>query len=219
MNRPSPFRRRLTIMLIPAALSLGLPAVLAQTPPATPPGATAPATPALPAAPTPPGTAAPATPAPPPAEVQTPASPAAEAPKPSATAPVQTADPFGEETTLTATLGTYSDKTTDTNKAPTPPSQDDQSAVQSSVGLTLVPNSNGDGVLIQDVDQNSVAADKGFQVGDAILEVDNKKVTTGKEFEDAIKAIKDSGRGTALIKAERDGNVRFIGLPLTTSNG
>jgi serine protease Do len=124
----------------------------------------------------------------------------------------------GKETTLNATLGTFSDKATNDTKQ-TPPPQDDQGAVQSSVGLTLVPNSNGEGLLIQDVDQNSVAADKGFQVGDAILEVDNKKVSTGKDFEDAIKAVKDSGRGTALIKAERDGNVRFIGLPLTTSNG
>ncbi|MEO6947281.1 MAG: AraC family transcriptional regulator, partial [Nitrobacter sp.] len=70
-----PFRR-LAIALIPAAaLSLGLSAVLAQTPPATPPGATAPATPAPPDAPTPPGTVTPATPTPPPAEVQTPANP------------------------------------------------------------------------------------------------------------------------------------------------
>jgi effector-binding domain-containing protein len=97
-----PFRR-LAIALIPAAaLSLGLSAVLAQTPPATPPGATAPATPAPPDAPTPPGTVTPATPTPPPAEVQTPANPTAEAPKPSATAPVHTADPFGEEMTLTS---------------------------------------------------------------------------------------------------------------------
>ena len=48
MNCSRPFRR-LAIALIPAAaLSLGLSAVLAQTPPATPPGATAPATPAPP---------------------------------------------------------------------------------------------------------------------------------------------------------------------------
>ena len=60
-------------------------------------------------------------------------------------------------------------------------------------------------------------SDHDLQLGEAIAEL--AKVTTGKEFEDAIKAIKDSGRGTALIKAERDGNVRFIGLPLTTSNG
>ena len=52
-------------------------------------------------------------------------------------------------------------------------------------------------------------------MSDQILEVDNKKVTTGKDFEDAIKGVQDSGRGTALIKAQRDGNVRFIGLPLS----
>jgi serine protease Do len=124
----------------------------------------------------------------------------------------------GKETTLSATLGTFSNQSTDNTKPNTPPS-DDQGATQSSVGLTLVPNSNGDGVLVQDVDQDSVAADKGFQVGDTILEVDNKKVSTGKQFEDAIKAVKDSGRGTALIKAQRDGNVRFIGLPLEASKG
>lgn len=87
--------------------------------------------------------------------------------------------------------------------------------VTSSVGLTLVPNSDGPGVLIQDIDPNSVAASKGFAVGDTILEVDNKKVSTGDEFEKAIEAVKSSGRQTALIKAERGGAVRFIGLPLT----
>jgi serine protease Do len=124
----------------------------------------------------------------------------------------------GKETTVSATLGTFSDKADETK--PNAPSQDDQAApTQSSVGLTLVPNGDGDGLLIQDVDPDSVAADKGFAVGDQILEVDNKKVSTGKEFEDAIKAVQDSGRGTALIKASRDGNVRFIGLPLTASKG
>jgi effector-binding domain-containing protein len=101
MNCSRPLRR-LAIVLIPAALSLGLSAVLAQTPPATPPGATAPATPAPPTAPATPGTTTPATPIPPPAEVQTPANPTADAPKPAATAPAQAADPFGEEATLTA---------------------------------------------------------------------------------------------------------------------
>jgi serine protease Do len=78
-----------------------------------------------------------------------------------------------------------------------------------------VPNADGAGLLIQDVEEDSVAAEKGFTIGDAILEVDNKPVATAEEFESAITAVKDSGRGTALIKAERNGNVRFIGLPLT----
>ena len=125
----------------------------------------------------------------------------------------------GKETTVTATLGTFKEATPDQPNQPTPPDDQPAAPVPSSVGVTLVPNGNGDGLLIQDIDPDSVAADKGFTVGDAILEVDNKKVTTAKEFEDAIKAVKDSGRGTALIKAERNGNVRFIGLPLTASKG
>jgi serine protease Do len=124
----------------------------------------------------------------------------------------------GKETTLTATLGTFKNDTSSNNDQQNAQPQD-QTPTQSSVGLTLVPNGNGEGLLIQNVDDNSVAADKGFQVGDTILEVDNKKVSTGKQFEDAIKAVKDSGRSTALIKAERDGNVRFIGLPLTANQG
>jgi serine protease Do len=87
--------------------------------------------------------------------------------------------------------------------------------VQSSVGLTLVPNSDGPGVLIQDIDTDSVAASKGFAVGDTILEVDNKAVSTPKAFQAAIDTVKSSGRSTALIKAERDGAARFIGLPLS----
>jgi serine protease Do len=122
------------------------------------------------------------------------------------------------ETKLSATLGTLNDQRPD---EPNQPEQPDEPAAPtpSSVGITLVPNADGEGLLIQDIEEDSVAADKGFTVGDAILEVDNKAVSTAKEFEDAIAAVKDSGRGTALIKAERNGNVRFIGLPLTATNG
>jgi effector-binding domain-containing protein len=88
------FFRLVLVALIPAACSA---AALAQSP-ATPPAATTPApetpAPATPAAPAP---AAPATPAPatPPPAAETPATP------PPTPAPVQTADPFGEEITLT----------------------------------------------------------------------------------------------------------------------
>jgi effector-binding domain-containing protein len=91
MNPPRFFRFAL-IAMIPATLVSVT--TLAQSPPATPPAATTPApeTPA-PAAPATPAPAAPATPP-----------PAAEAPAtpPPAVAPVQTADPFGDEITLTA---------------------------------------------------------------------------------------------------------------------
>jgi serine protease Do len=118
----------------------------------------------------------------------------------------------GAEVKVSATLGTLNEG----DKTPTPPAPDVPDApVPSSVGLTVVPNADGHGLLIQDIDPSSVAADKGFAVGDSILEVDNKAVNSAKEFEDALKAVKDSGRNTALVKAERDSNVRFIGLPLS----
>jgi effector-binding domain-containing protein len=93
MNRPRFFRLALVAMIPAALISAGS---LAQSPP-TPPAATTPAAPATPVPETPapvapaPAAPAPATPAP-----ATP--PAAEAP---AVAPVQTADPFGDEITLT----------------------------------------------------------------------------------------------------------------------
>ena len=83
MNRPRLIRLAM-VALIPGAISLGIGSVQAQSPPAaTPP-------PAAPPAPAPPPTAAPAAgpSAAPPAAAETPA-------------PVQTADPFGEEITLT----------------------------------------------------------------------------------------------------------------------
>jgi serine protease Do len=119
----------------------------------------------------------------------------------------------GKEQTFSATLDTYPADTDQPNQ-PTPPDQNDQAPLQSSTGLTLVPNGNGEGVLVQDVNPDSVAADKGFAVGDAILEVNNQKVSTPKQFEDAIKAVRDSGKTSALIKASRGDRVLFLGLPL-----
>lgn len=105
MNCISSFRVALVALIPAAAISLGIAAALAQSPPpAAPPAASTPATPAPAAsatpAPAPTATPAPAAspsaaPATPPAAAETPATP------PPAAAPVQTADPFGEEITLT----------------------------------------------------------------------------------------------------------------------
>jgi len=122
----------------------------------------------------------------------------------------------GAETTLSVQLGTLNEAAVaeaDQAKPPVPPAP---LPAESSVGLTLVPNADGTGgLLIQDVDPESAAAEKGLAVGDAILEINNTPVNTVEEFEAALDAVKAEGRGTALVKASRDGNDRFIGLPLT----
>src|SRR5690606_27333614 len=110
----------------------------------------------------------------------------------------------GEEQTVQVTLGTLTEQEAE-EAAPAEPArpEEPEAPAPSSVGITLVPNSGGDGLLIQDIDPTSVAAEKGFLVGDTILEVDNKAVSTAAEFEDALSGVRDSGRNTALIKAQR----------------
>ena len=92
MNCPRLVRLAM-VALIPAAISLGIASVRAQTPPAAspPPAATPAPAPAAPPAPAASPSAAPSTP---PAAAETPATPPAAA-------PVQTADPFGDQITLT----------------------------------------------------------------------------------------------------------------------
>ncbi|VAW19524.1 HtrA protease/chaperone protein [hydrothermal vent metagenome] len=83
-----------------------------------------------------------------------------------------------------------------------------------SVGLALVPNDAGDGLLVKMVKPNSSAAEKGLVSGDVILEADNTPVTSSRQFEEVLGKVRASGRTTVLIKAQRNDNVRFIGLPL-----
>ncbi|KKB76664.1 hypothetical protein VW35_18060 [Devosia soli] len=97
--------------------------------------------------------------------------------------------------------------------APTPPADVPEST--SMLGLTLVPNGDGSGgLLIQDVQPDSAAAQRGLAVGDVVQEIDNKPINSVADFEAAISAVQGKGLATALVKVARDGEARFIGLPL-----
>jgi serine protease Do len=122
----------------------------------------------------------------------------------------------GAETKLSVQLQTLNEDAAATQTDQDEPVPPAPLPSESSVGLTLVPNSDGSGgLLIQDVAPDSQAAEKGLAVGDAILEVNNTPVASLEEFEAAIAAVKAKGLNTALVKASRDGEARFIGLPLS----
>jgi len=94
MNCPRLIRLAM-VALIPAVISVGIASVQAQSPTASPPATPAPAAPAPAPTATPAPAASPsAAPSTPPAAAETPAAPPAAA-------PVQTADPFGDQITLT----------------------------------------------------------------------------------------------------------------------
>lgn len=120
----------------------------------------------------------------------------------------------GAETTLSVTLQKLNEEVAAETSQPTPPQALPEAAT--SLGLTLVPNGDGSGgLLIQNVDQDSEAAKRGLSTGDVILEVDNQTVQSAGDFDQAIAGVKGKGLNTALVKVARNGEARFIGLPIT----
>jgi serine protease Do len=89
---------------------------------------------------------------------------------------------------------------------------------QSSLGFTLEANDNGPGVVVESVDPNGIAAMRGFRAGDVILEVNHQKVSDADEVEEQLRVVQDSGRHAVLLKVQRHGQVRFVGLPLSADS-
>lgn len=120
----------------------------------------------------------------------------------------------GAETKLNVTLTELNQEAAAAPDAPLPPAE--VPPAQSSLGLTLVPNGDGSGgLLIQNVEPETPAAQRGLSVGDVILEVDNTPVASAGEFDQAIAGVRSKGLETALIKVSRNGDSTFIGLPIS----
>lgn len=124
----------------------------------------------------------------------------------------------GKETTLSVKLAQLDETAVAANdNGPTPPEALPESTT--SMGLTLVPNGDGSGgLLVQDVEADSDAATKGFATGDVVLEVDNRPVNSVRDFDEAVASVKEKGLNTALVKVARNGETRFVGLPLAEAN-
>jgi serine protease Do len=65
-----------------------------------------------------------------------------------------------------------------------------------------------EGVVVTDVDEDGAAAAAGLQAGDLITEVNRDKVTTVKDFRDALAKGKD--KENVLLLTKRQGNSRFV---------
>lgn len=70
------------------------------------------------------------------------------------------------------------------------------------------------GVIVSDVEQDSEAMRKGITAGDVIVEIDQRHVKTPKDARNTLNAVKKSGRNSALLLLDREGDVRFVALRL-----
>ena len=122
----------------------------------------------------------------------------------------------GQDKTVTLTLGTLPNEKQAANQ------QKENEVPDSDVpklGLRLAPGSkvagsDGSGVVVTAVDPNGIAADHGFQVGDVILDVSGKSVSSPAEVRTQIAEARKEGKRTLLFRVKSNGGTRFVALPL-----
>jgi serine protease Do len=98
-----------------------------------------------------------------------------------------------------------------------------------SLGMELVPLSNESrsqynidsdvtaGVVVNSVDDNSEAADKGFRPGDVIVSIGNKTIRTLTDVEQGIADAKKAGRESVLLLVSGDQGQHYIALKIAKS--
>ena len=80
-------------------------------------------------------------------------------------------------------------------------------------------NGGKGGVLIEGVDQKSIAAEKGFRRGDIILGVNGRPVSTPEDVVKAVKSAKNLGRQFIMVMVRSKKRDAFVALPLKKGRG
>ncbi|BBK31032.1 serine protease Do [Stella humosa] len=70
------------------------------------------------------------------------------------------------------------------------------------------------GVLVQKVESDSAAADKGIRAGDVIVKIGGRNVSNPDEVAERVTAAQGERRKSILLLVNRQGTERFVALPL-----
>jgi serine protease Do len=72
------------------------------------------------------------------------------------------------------------------------------------------------GIVITEVSQNSPGAVQGLRSGDLVIAIGHETVGTPEGAQQILAAAKKNGHKNVLVRVEREGNTRFVALPLET---
>ena len=100
-----------------------------------------------------------------------------------------------------------------------------ESAEQDVLGITVTPldgeireqlglSPDMQGLVVTDVDEESEAFEKGIRAGDVITEAGQEKITSVSDLEARIDAASEAGRRSILLMVRREGQPRFVALPI-----
>jgi serine protease Do len=122
----------------------------------------------------------------------------------------------GQEKTISLTLGELPNQR---EARATPEGRSPNSTTIPRLGLTLAPagdvaGSGNDGVVVTNVDPDSVAAEHGFKTGDVILEVGGRKVASVNDVRNVIGSAQKEGKRTVLLRVKSNEGTKFVALRL-----
>ena len=123
----------------------------------------------------------------------------------------------GEEKTVTLTLGTLPNEKRASNSNPNQREVPDSDMPK--LGMSLAPASkvsgaNSNGVVVTAGADGGIAADHGFRVGDVILDVGGKPVSTPAEVRKSLSEARKEGKHTVLFRVKSGEGTKFVALPL-----
>ena len=129
----------------------------------------------------------------------------------------------GAKQILSITLGQRPDPDALAQRQQTPPKKEE--TPETILGMSLLEitdvqrkemelPSDSTGLIVMQVAEDSVAFEKGIRPGDIISDVGQKAVSTLDDFVSRIDETKSSGRESILLLVRRDGQPRFVVLPI-----
>ena len=124
----------------------------------------------------------------------------------------------GQQKTVTLTLGTLPNEKQAANE-PSPRMGRTSEVDVPKLGFSVAPansiaGSDTSGVVVTAIAEGGVAADHGLQVGDVIMDVGGKPVTTPADFRKSLSDAQKDGKRTVLFRVKSSGGTRFVALPL-----
>jgi serine protease Do len=124
----------------------------------------------------------------------------------------------GQQKTVTVTLGTLPNEKQAANE-PSPRLGRNSEVDVPKLGFSVAPansvvGSDTSGLVVTAIAEGGVAADHGLQVGDVIIDVGGKPVTTPAEFRKSLSDAQKDGKHTVLFRVKSSGGTKFVALPL-----
>jgi len=123
----------------------------------------------------------------------------------------------GEDKTLTLTLG---ELPKEQRQARANSDERDQNGTElRRLGLTLAPASKvagagSEGVVVTAVDPDGPAAERGFKIGDVILDVGGKAVSAPTDVRKALMEARAEGKRSVLLRVKSGEGTKFVALTL-----